>query len=86
MSWVLIVSMAILVAAIVLIELRAIREGDERRRHAPGYALVLGGLIMIAIGIAAALNDEGVVSLLFSAAGFLGVVLGATRHDVVAVR
>ena len=59
MSLVLMLSMVILLAAVVLIEFRAIREGDERRRHAPGYALVMGGLVMIGIGIAAALTDEG---------------------------
>lgn len=85
MSWILIVTMAILLAAIVLIEIRAIREGDERRRHAPGYWLVMVGLIMIGVGIAAALTEDDVLALLLAAAGLGSVTLGATRHDVVAV-
>ena len=53
MSWVFTVSIGVLLAAIVLIEYRAIRAGDERRHHAPGYAFALGGLIVNGIGIAA---------------------------------
>jgi hypothetical protein len=83
MSWVLLVTMAILLAAIVLIEVRAIREGDERRRHAPGYALTLIGLVAIAIGIAEAISNQGPTALVLAGAGLVTVVLGATRHDVV---
>jgi hypothetical protein len=83
MSWVLILSVVILLAAVVLIEFRAIREGDERRRHAPGYALVMGGLVMIAIGIAAALTDEGPIAVLVSLAGLLAVALATTQHKAV---
>jgi len=81
MSWVFMVSIAILVAAIVLIEARAIRAGDERRHHAPGYALVMGGLIVIGVGIAAAVSEQVVIALLASSVGLLAVVLGATRHS-----
>ena len=86
MSWMLLVTMAILLAAVVLIEIRAIREGDERRRHAPGYALTLVGLVAIAIGIAAAISDQGLVALVLASAGLVTVALGATRHDLVVVR
>ena len=86
MSWVLLVTMAILLAAVVLIEIRAIREGDERRRHAPGYALTLVGLVAIAIGIAEAISDQGPVALVLASAGLVTVALGATRHDLVVVR
>lgn len=84
MSWVFMVSIAVLLLAIVLIELRAIREGDEREHHAPGYAPVLGGLVLIGIGIAAAVSDLVVVALLASTVGLISVVLGATRHTEVA--
>ncbi len=79
MSWVFIVSVVVLLTAIVLIEYRAIRAGDERTHHAPGYAFVLGGLIVIAIGIAAAVSDQVAVALLASLAGLSSVVLGVTR-------
>jgi uncharacterized membrane protein len=80
MSWVFVVSIAILLLAIVLIEFRAIREGDERKHHAPGYALVLGGLVMIGIGIAAAMTDQATIALLTSTAGLISVAFGVTRH------
>lgn len=80
MSWVFMVSVAILVAAVVLIEIRAVRAGDERQHHAPGYALVMGGLIVIGVGIAAAASEQAVIALLASSIGLLFVVLGATRH------
>jgi hypothetical protein len=86
MSWMLLVTMAIFLAAVVLIEARAIREGDERRRHAPGYALTLVGLVAIAIGIAAAISDQGLVALVLASAGLVTVALGATRHDLVVMR
>jgi hypothetical protein len=85
MSLVLMLSVVIMLAAVVLIEFRAIREGDERRRHAPGYALVMGGLVMIGIGIAAALTDEGFVAVLVSLAGLLAVALATTQHRGVVV-
>ena len=81
MSWVFVVSVALLLAAVVLIEVRAVRAGDERWHHAPGYALVMGGLIVIGIGIAAAMSEQAVIALLASTAGLLSVVLGATRHS-----
>ena len=80
MSWVFVVSIAILLAAVVLIEVRAVRTGDERQHHAPGYALVMGGLIVIGVGIAAAVSEQVVIALLASCAGLLAVALGATRH------
>lgn len=83
MSWVFMVSIAALVVAFVLIELRAVRMGDERLHHAPGYALVMGGLIVIGLGIAAAVSEQAVPSLLASSVGLLFVVLGATRHKEV---
>jgi len=83
MSWVFMVSIAILLAAIVIIELRAVREGDERQHHAPGYALVMGGLIMIGIGIAAAMSNDSAFAILASLAGLISVAIGATRHKEV---
>jgi hypothetical protein len=80
MSWVFMASIVVLIAAIVLIEIRAIRAGDERRHHAPGYALVMGGLIVIGIGIAAAASEQVAIALLASLAGLGVVALGATRH------
>lgn len=79
MSWVFMVSVVVLVAAIVLIEYRAIRAGDERRHHAPGYAYVLGGLVVISIGIAAAATEQTAIALLASVAGLIAVILGASR-------
>jgi hypothetical protein len=80
MSWVFLVSIAALLVAVVLIELRAVRMGDERLHHAPGYALVMGGLIVIGMGIAAAVSEQALPALLASSAGLVFVVLGATRH------
>ena len=80
MSWVFEVSIAVLLAAVVLIEVRAVRAGDERWHHAPGYALVMGGLIVIGVGIAAAVSEQAVIALLASSAGLLSVVLGTTRQ------
>ena len=80
MHWVFMVSIAVLLAAVVLIEYRAIRAGDERRQHAPGYALVLGGLVVIGIGIAAAVSEQVTLALLASLAGVGAVAMGATRH------
>jgi hypothetical protein len=83
MSWVLLVSVAILLAAIVVTELRAIRTGDERKHHGPGYAFVLGGLVLIVVGIAAAMGDQDALALISSATGLLLVVVGASRHPAV---
>jgi hypothetical protein len=80
MSWVFVVSVALLIAAIVLIEVRAVRTGDERKHHAPGYALVMGGLVVIGVGIAAAMSEHSVISLLASVAGLLLVGYGSIRH------
>jgi hypothetical protein len=79
MSWVFMVSIVVLLAAILLIEYRAIRAGDERRHHAPGYTLVMGGLVMIGIGIAAASSEQAAVALLASCVGLGAVVFGAAR-------
>ena len=84
MSWVFTVSIGVLLAAIVLIEYRAIRAGDERRHHAPGYAFVLGGLIVIGIGIAAAVSDQVIVALIASMVGLGSVFLGVIRGQQVA--
>lgn len=80
MPWVFMVSVVVLLVATALIELRAIRMGDEREHHAPGYALVMGGLIVIGLGIAAAASEQVAIALLASSAGLISVVLGATRH------
>lgn len=80
MSWVFVVSVAVLLTAVVLVEVRAVRAGDERWHHAPGYALVMGGLIVIGIGIAAAMSEQSAIALLASSAGLVSVVLGATRQ------
>lgn len=80
MSWVFMVSVVILMVAVVMIEARAVRTGDERRHHAPGYALVMGGLVLVSIGIAAAVSEQAAIALLASSAGLIAVVLGATRH------
>ena len=80
MSWVFVVSVAVLLAAVVLVEVRAVRTGDERWHHAPGYALVMGGLIAIGVGIAAAMSELSTIALLASSAGLVSVVLGATRQ------
>ena len=80
MSWVFMVSVVVLLLAIALIEFRAVRMGDERMHHAPGYALVMGGLVVIGLGIAAAVSEHVAIALLASSAGLLLVVLGATRQ------
>jgi len=80
MSWVFMVSIVALLVAVALIEFRAVRMGDERLHHAPGYALVMGGLIVIGMGIAAAVSEQALPALLASSAGLVFVVLGATRH------
>jgi len=79
MSWVFMVSVVVLLIATVLIELRAVRIGDERRHHAPGYALVMGGIIVIGVGIAAAVAQRVPIALLASCTGLLTVALGVTR-------
>ena len=80
MSLVLMATTAILLAAIVLIEFRAVREGDERRHHAPGYAAALGGLVLIGVGIALAIVEAAVLALVVSLAGLGAVAFGASRH------
>jgi hypothetical protein len=44
------------------------------------------GLVVIAISIAAAITEQGLMALLLAGSGLVAVALGATRHDVVAVR
>ena len=75
--------MVILAAAVVLIEIRAVRAGDEGRHHAPGYSLVMGGLIILGLGLAAALTESGALAVLVSMAGLAVVALGAMRHQEV---
>ena len=80
MSWVFIASIVAMLVAIVLIEYRALRVGDERRHYAPGATIVVGGLILIGIGIAAAVSEQVALSLLASSAGLLAVAFAVTRH------
>ena len=80
MSWVLIASLVVLVAAIVLVEYRAIRVGDERRSHAPGYSTVLIGLALISVGVAGAATGGYGMALLSSAFGLAIVTVGALQH------
>jgi hypothetical protein len=80
MSWVLVVSLTLLAAAVVLVELRAIRQGDERRHAAPGFVLITCGVFMLAIGIAAAIGDDSMIALVASVAGLATVALGTVRH------
>jgi hypothetical protein len=83
MSWVLIVCLAILAAGVVLIERRAVREGDERKRTAPGFAFVTLGVFMLAVGVAAAIAGDEPVALASSSLGLVSVVLGFSRHRAV---
>jgi len=80
MSWVFLLSIALLLAAIVVIEFRALREGDERLHHAPGYAFVMGGLVFLGFGVAAAAIDQSAIALLCSSGGLIAVLLGASHH------
>ena len=80
MTWVFIASTVFLLIAVLLIELRAVREGDERQHRAPGYAMVIGGLVLIGFGIAAALGDADGFTLVLGAAGLASVAFGVTRH------
>jgi hypothetical protein len=80
MSWVFLASLAVLAAAVVLIEYRAIRAGDERRSHAPGYVTVLAGLGLIGVGIAGAATGWYGIALLTSAFGLALVAVGALQH------
>ncbi len=86
MSWVLIASLVVLVAAIVLIEYRAIRIGDERRSHAPGYSTVLIGLALIGAGVAGAATGWHETALLTSAFGLALVAVGALQHREASLR
>jgi hypothetical protein len=79
MTWVLMVTVAILGAAVMLIALRAFAEVDDNERHAPGFTFVMGGLVMISLGIAAALTEGTALALLASSAGLIAVVFGTTR-------
>jgi hypothetical protein len=85
MSAVFLVSMVTLALGVVIIEVRAIRQGDERQHHAPGYGLVLGGLIMLGIGVAAAASEHTVIALLATGLGLVAVLAGATRHGAAPV-
>jgi hypothetical protein len=84
MSWVLIVCLAIFAVAVILIERRAVREGDERKRTAPGFVFVTLGVFLLAIGVAAALADDESIALASSGLGLVSVVLGFSRHREVA--
>jgi hypothetical protein len=80
MSWVFIVAVISLVVAVVFVEYRAIRTGDERGHPAPGHDLVMIGLIAIGVGIAAAATEHTLVALAALAAGLAAVIVGALRH------
>jgi hypothetical protein len=80
MSWVLLASLVVLMAAILLIEYRAIRIGDERRSRAPGYSTVLIGLALIGAGVAGAATGWYGAALLTSAFGLALVTVGALQH------
>lgn len=85
MSMLLIGSLAVLLVAIVMVELRAAHAGDERRHHEVGYWAVIGGVAMIAMGIAAAASDHMVFTLLLSTMGLISVALGGARHREAAI-
>ena len=80
MSWVFLVSLACLVLAVVFIEYRALRAGDERGHPVPGHDLVMVGLIAVGIGIAAAVSEQTLLALLASSVGLVTVIAGAFRH------
>ena len=73
-------TLIIFTVAVVLIELRALREGDERRHTAPGFVLVTIGVFMLAIGIAAAIAADETIALATASAGLVAVALGASAH------
>jgi uncharacterized membrane protein YhaH (DUF805 family) len=79
MTWILLLTIIFLLAAVVLIELRAVHAGDERRHHAPGYGFVLGGLVALATAIGLALMDETALALLLSTLGLIAVGVGTLR-------
>jgi hypothetical protein len=83
MSWILIVTLAIFGLALVLIEVRAIRTGDERQHAAPGFLAVTCGVILLALGVAAAIAGDETIALATSVVGLTAVTLGvATRRRV----
>lgn len=83
MSWVSLMSIVVLLIAVVLIEYRAAREGDERKKHAPGYDLALVGLVMLGIGVGAAVADHTIIAVVASLGGLVAVALAARpRHRI----
>jgi hypothetical protein len=80
MSWILIVSLAIFGLALVLIEVRAIRTGDERQHAAPGFLAVTCGVILLALGIGAAIAGDETIALATSAIGLAAVTLGVSAR------
>lgn len=80
MSWILVATLIIFTVAVVLIELRAVREGDERRHTAPGFVLVTIGVFMLALGVAAAIAEDEMIALATVSAGLVAVALGATSR------
>ena len=83
MTWILLLTITFMLAAIVLIELRAVRAGDEREHHAPGYAYVLIGLVALSSAIGMALMDQTLFAMLLSTVGLMSVgvgTLGEQRH------
>jgi hypothetical protein len=80
MSWILIVSLAIFGLALVLIEVRAIRTGDERQQAGPGFLSVTCGVILLALGVAAAIAGDETIALATSAVGLAAVAVGASAR------
>lgn len=80
MSWVLVVSLVLFAVALVLIEVRAIRAGDERQHAAPGFLSVTCGVFLLALGVAAAIAGDETVALATSAIGLAAVALGASAQ------
>jgi hypothetical protein len=83
MSWVLVVALVLFAIALVLVEVRAVRTGDEREHAAPGFLAVTCGVFLLAIGVAAAIAGDETVALATSAIGLAAVALGASsQHGV----
>lgn len=83
MSWIMVVSLAIFGLALVLIEVRAVRTGDERQHAGPGFVSITCGVILLALGLAAAIAGHETIALASSAIGLAAVALGASaRHGV----
>jgi hypothetical protein len=80
MSWILIVSLVIFGLALVLIEVRAIRTGDERQHAAPGFLAVTCGVILLALGVGAAIAGDETIALATSVVGLAAVTIGVSAR------